>query len=171
MYIKDIFKLFIKLFSIYFAFWGIISFIETILNFALNNFISLSTLWYFTSPIAYILLFVLLFFKTDFLISFLNLNKGFIEEKVNLGNLNSREIIKLSILIVGLILFIENIPEFISHCFYSFKYSTESKMYVDNSYNKKEYLRWTITGINILIGYLIIFNHRKISSWIDKKQE
>ena len=171
MIIKDIFRVFIKLTALYYAFFGFIFFLETVVNSQLNDMFSLSSIWILIFPIVYILLFYILFIKTEFIISLLNLNKNFENREINFGNLNSKEIIKISLLVVGFILFVENIPEFLSHCFYSFKYSTESKLFNDNSYNKEQYLRWAVTGINILIGYLIISNYKRIGNWIDKKQQ
>jgi hypothetical protein len=171
MIFKDIFRLFIKLTALYYAFFGFVFFLETLINFNSNNFLSLSNFWVIIVPLSYVLLFCFLFIKTDFIISLLNLNTNFSAQKINISNINSKDIIKIALFIVGFLIFIENIPEFISHCFYSFKYSAQPKIYIDNSYTKTDYIQFTTVGIKIILGYLIIFNHRRLSTWIDKKQE
>ena len=170
MKVKDIFKVFIKLISLYYLFFGFISLFQSLFSIGLSEF-GVHTLWIIISPISQILLFLFLFNKTDLILKLLNFKDEFQDQDAQLGNIDSKKIIKMSLLIVGLYLFADNISTFISHCFYSLKYSVEPKLYIDNSYKRSDYFHWVMVTLKLIIGYLIIFNCNKLANWIDSKQQ
>ncbi|MFY0603567.1 MAG: hypothetical protein JXQ93_06425 [Flavobacteriaceae bacterium] len=164
---KDFFKLVIKAISLFFLFSSLINFMYSGISYALTDYTYLSKHWYLGLALIPALIAFIAFIKADWIVKILKLEKGYDNETFNFGKLNATEIIKIAVIIIAFFLLIDNIPEFISHCFYSFKYSTEPKLYIDNSYKKDDYFKWTISGIKILGGYIMLTNYKRISKWID----
>lgn len=167
---KDLFRITLKLIAIYSLILTVLEIISTYVTIVFNQFYSITTLWVFLYTLFYVIFFTVLFFKTDKIISLLRLDKGFDSDNISLEKLDTESVIKIASVIVGVLLVIENLSEFASHMFYSFKYSVEPKLHIDNSYTKEDYLRWTVCGLQILIGYLIILNTDKISKWLSKSK-
>jgi hypothetical protein len=167
---KDLFRITIKIISVYSVIFTFLSLLENYISIIYNQFYSITTLWVIMYTLFNVFVFSILFFKTDKIISFLRLDKGFDSDNISLEKLDTESVIKIASVIVGFLLIIENISEFASHMFYSFKYSVEPKLHIDNSYTKEDYLRWTVCGLQILIGYLIILNTGKISKWLNKSK-
>lgn len=114
----------------------------------------------------------LLLAKAHHISSILKLEKGFDDDKIDFGSLNSLDIIKFSILIIGGLLFIKNIPIFLNHAFFAFKFSAGNEFHNQTmlKYNKhRDYIDWAISGANLVVGYLLIFNFKKISNYLNKK--
>ena len=165
---RDFFRIIIKLFGLYSA----VITLFTVLPQNISNFISVGEdfiimLWILISLVAVISLFLLLLFKSDFIIDKLKLDKGFDDDKIELGNLNNESIFKFAVILIGGFLIVENIPHFIQYTFSAFK----SKM-LNNGYIPQttiNYFNWFISGINILIGYIFITNYKRITSFLDKQ--
>lgn len=107
----------------------------------------------------------LLIFKADLLISKLELDKGFDDENIILGNMNSLVILKLAILIVGFFLVIDYVPSFLYHVINAFK--KEVSTYGIDA-QKVDYFGLTVSFINIVLGYLLLTNYSKIARYFDK---
>lgn len=99
-------------------------------------------------------LFVFLVFKSDRVVDLLKLDKGFDDEKIELGNLASLDIVKIGTFIIGGLLIIENIPDFLSHTLFAFKGSIVGKVR-----GEEDNFLWAVSGINILLGFLLITNY------------
>lgn len=104
------------------------------------------------------------------------MEKGFDTDKIDFSGLKSLDIIKFGILIIGGFLFIENIPTFLSHTLFAFKSSIPQgfKQAYENrgilKYNRLEdYIYWMSSASNLLVGYLLIVNFKKISKYLNKK--
>ena len=101
---------------------------------------------------------------------------GFDEERIDLGGLKSIDIIKFSVLIIGGYLFIENIPTFLSHTLFTFKSSVPKgfdQVYENQGwlkYNRiEDYVYWASSALNLIVGYLLIYNFKRVSKFIHKK--
>ena len=86
------------------------------------------------------------------------------------------DIIKFVVLIIGGLLFVENIPTFLSHTLFAFKSSIPQgfdQAYENQGllkYNRLEdYVYWISSAFNLIIGYLLIANFKKISNYLNKK--
>ena len=104
----------------------------------------------------------LLIFRTDIIIDKLKLEKGFTEESINL-NINSSQIISLASIIIGAITIIENLPSLCSEIITLLQYNE----ILPGHSNTKHIIYCTV---KILIGYLLITNHKRISASINKKE-
>ncbi len=116
--------------------------------------------------IAVIGLFVLLVFKADMVVQLLKLDKGFDDEKIELGNLNSTEIVKIGTFIIGGLLILGNIPEFISLTLITFKRSV-----VEQEYYPNDKFNWAYSGIKIFLGYLLLTNYSFVARLLKTRRE
>lgn len=165
---RDFFMLLIKIFGLYSMIISIFTVLPSYITYALEDLGLFSLVW-ISLVIAVIFgLFALLIFKSDKVVSVLKLDKGFEEEKIDFGNLKSTDLIKTGIFIIGGMLFLNNTPEFLSHSYFAFKENI-----VGTPYPSLEKFYWAVSGINLLIGYLLLTNYHHISKKIhfyhDKK--
>jgi hypothetical protein len=167
---KDFFRILIKLFGLYSAVITVFqlipnNFIYAVSVRSIEPFVILWTLLYAALSIA---VFSLIIFKTDMILNLLKLDQGFDDEFMKFANLNDQTIVKIGIIIIGGFLFVDYFPDFIQHCYSGFKSQFGNKMFVDNSYSQKQSLNWALSGINVVMGYLLLTNFGKISSLILK---
>jgi hypothetical protein len=124
------------------------------LSFALMDFDIFSIFWISIVSILVIGLFVLLVFKSSKIVTLLKLDKGFDNDKIELGNFQPSDIIKIGTFIIGGLLIINNIPGFLSHSLFAFKGNI-----IGMDYETQAKFNWAISGLNLLIGYLLITNY------------
>ena len=170
MKVKDFFRLALKLIAIFYAvqviysiagsFQFFISSIPYSLFYAILGFIAV-----LIPAFVYYLIFV----KSDKVMNILKIDKGFESEEVNFGNLSSKEILKIAFIIFGLLMIVQNIPSFVTNCFYAFKHSAKPTFYEFGADTAQhDYFAMTESGIYILLGYLMLTNYKRISGWFDK---
>jgi hypothetical protein len=164
---KDLFRLVIKIFGLYLLVSIIFSLPGNLL-FSFNNF----ELSYILILLLFLILsfglFLLIIYYTDFFIKLLKLEKGFDEERIDLANFKSSNILKLAVVIIGGILIIKNIPAFLTNTFFAFKSS------VDHSSSIKfvtlhDYIQLVTPFLYILVGILLITNYKIIARFLDKR--
>jgi len=111
-------------------------------------------------------IFLVLLFKSDFIIDKLKLDKGFDDDKIIVGNLTNESILKLALIIIGGFLIIDYVPTVLFDLINAFKTkSTFTSIEGDNI----NYFDIVIGLVNILLGYLFITNYKSISQFLDKK--
>ncbi|MEQ6124634.1 hypothetical protein AAON49_10565 [Pseudotenacibaculum sp. MALMAid0570] len=170
MELKDLFKLALKLIAIFYAIEAIFIIGSNIRYFLYGyDLLNISSIWMFISTIVPVLMYYLIFVQSDKLIKFLKIDKGFTSQQVNFGNLSSGEILKISFIIFGLIMIVWGLPNFVTNCFYAFKYSAGNHLLSDSEALKYDYFEITQSGIYILLGYLMISNYKRIANWFDKQ--
>jgi hypothetical protein len=113
-------------------------------------------------------LFILLVFKTDKIVKMLRLDKGFDDDKIELGNLQSTDIIKAGSFIIGGLLILYNIPPFLSYLIQAFK-----RDMMGLGFDLVQKIDWFTTGLYIIVGYLLITNFGFVAKILnaDKKEE
>ena len=150
---KDFFILIIKLFGLYSIITALFLTLPQNISFLVNDF-EISAIVYLTVVLVVVIgLFILLIFKTPYLVKLLKLEKGFDNDYLDFGNLTSPEIVKIATFIIGGFLIINNIPIFINQTIIAF-HSSLHLMTITPNYK----WNWLVTGLNILIGYLLITN-------------
>ncbi len=99
-------------------------------------------------------LIILMIMKSDRVVDVLNLDKGFDDSVIELGNLKAEDIIKIGTFIIGGLLLVNNLPKFLSYTYFAFKGSIIAMKYdiVDNT-------AWGISALNVIVGYLLITNY------------
>ena len=74
-----------------------------------------------------ILMFLALLFKADKIVDLLNLDKGFDDEIIHLENFVGKNLIKISLIIIGGLMLLNNLSKFLTQCFFVFKSTVEKK--------------------------------------------
>ena len=173
---RDFFILTIKIFGLFSIITALFSSLPNNISFVIQNIEFTGIIWLIITTLIIIGLFYLLLRKADKVSDFLKLEKGFDQERIDFGGLKSLDIIKFGILIIGGFLFIENIPTFLSHTLFAFKSSIPQgfdQAYENRGilkYNRLEdYVYWISSGFNLIIGYLLIVNFKRISNYLNKK--
>ncbi len=173
---KDLFIIIIKIFGLYTLITTLFSVLPSNLVFVLSNIDLIGIIWMLFVIVITVGLFYVLIRKSDKISNLLRLQEGFDNENIDFGGLKNIDIIKLSVLIIGGFLFIENLPAFLSNTLFAFKSSipkTFDDAYTSQAtfkYNTLEdYIYWITSGLNVLIGYLLVSNYKKISVYLHKK--
>lgn len=163
---KDFFILIIKLFGLSSAVTNIFSVIPTNIVYALSEFDVISILWITVASVIVVGLFVLLVIKAELVVKFLKLDKGFDDDRIELGNLKSSDIIKIGVFIIGGILILKNIPGFLSNTYWALKHEVAGV-----PSNPEDSFDWIINGLNLIFGYLLLTNYDLIAKRFRAKEE
>lgn len=162
---RDFFRVLIKIFGLY----SIILILFTVIPNNISLIAFQLDIRVFVTIFASILisvgLFLVLLFRSDFVIDSLKLDKGFDDEQINLGNLTNESIFKLALLIIGGFLIIDYTPTLLFDLVNAFKSKSTFSSIEGNSVN---YFDIVVGVINILIGYLFIANYKSIAQFLDK---
>lgn len=124
------------------------------LIFAVMNLSLFTLVWSFIAVAVAIGLFVLLIFKSGVLVDLLKLDRGFDDDKIELGNFRAPDVVMIGAFIIGGLLILNNFPAFLSHILFSFKGSV-----VGRGYGGSDNFNWAVSGIKILIGVFLITNY------------
>lgn len=112
--------------------------------------------------IAYILL-----FHTDGLIKLFRLERGFDEKDIDFKDFKSEGLFKFAIIIIGLLLITNNIGQFLEYCYLAFKKEVSATGLGESEgsllHQSLDYGWWAVSGLNILIGFIMLTNYKRIS--------
>lgn len=163
---RDFFILLIKVFGLYFILATLFSALPGNLSFALGSLDTISVILIVVTLVVVIGLFVFLIFKSDKVVTLLKLDKGFDDDKIELGNLQATDIIKVGTFIIGGLLLLDNIPSFLSHSFFAFQ-----RTIIGMGYSSQEKFYWIVSGLNIVIGYLLMTNYGFVARMLNPKKK
>ncbi|MBS1571383.1 MAG: hypothetical protein JST62_03165 [Bacteroidetes bacterium] len=155
---KDFFILIIKIFGLYSLITSVFSVLPSNIGFALSNINVYNIFWVLITLIIVVGIFVLLIFKSNSLVKLLQLDKNFETNDINFSELNKTEIIKISMIIIGGILIINNIPIFLGQMIFQFN-SNVKELQINNENTN---LFWFASGIKILIGFILLIYMNQI---------
>ncbi|MGX1929438.1 hypothetical protein [Flagellimonas sp. 2504JD4-2] len=169
----DFFRVVIKIFGIYCFIQALFQLLPNI-SFS-GSFASFS----FTFNLIYLIVMgiitFLLLFRTDRLIKLFRLEKGFDTPTIDTKNLSSDGLFKFGIIIIGLLMISNNISSFVNYCYLAFKKQVsangldEVSGSILNQY--LDYNWWIISGLNVLIGVILLVNYKRISKLLVKNEE
>jgi hypothetical protein len=125
-----------------------------------------SVIWIIIVITIIIGLFVLLVFKAEKIVGLLKLDKGFDDDRIELGNLTSASVIKIGSFVVGGLMILHNIPAFLGHALWAFKGEIRGI-----PYDRKDYFNWMVSGLNVLIGFLLVTNYGFVAKLLRSKGE
>ncbi|WP_298307633.1 hypothetical protein [Flavobacterium sp.] len=164
---RDFFRILIKIFGLYSLILSIFTVIPQNISNVLFQFDIMMLLVILASTIISVGMFLVLLFKSDFIIDKLKLDKGFDDDKIIVGNLTNESILKLAFIIIGGFLIIDYLPAVLFDLINAFKTKSTFTSIEGNNVNYFD----IVTGlVNILLGYLFITNYKSISQFLDKKQ-
>ena len=163
---KDLFVLLLKIFGLYSVVISLFSALPYNLMFALNGVDLMSIVWVTVSIAVVLGLFLILIFKANKIVERLKLDSGFEEERIDLGNLKSTDIIKIGTFVIGGFLITDNVPGFLSHTFWSFK-----KEVTGMEFTVRDKFDWAVSGLNLLAGYLLLTNYAFVAKLFKDKND
>lgn len=111
----------------------------------------------------YILLVRLFLFKSEWLVNKLKLENDFTEKRIDVG-IASETILRIIIVITGALIFVNGLPNLISHIFQFIRQKELIKNYPETSWLLYHFL-------HTLFGYLIMTNSKLIGKFIDKRSK
>lgn len=162
---RDFFILILKLFGLYSA----TTFIFTVFSY---NHIYMSSGFDYTYILMILFniiviagLFLLLIFKADKIATFLKLDKGFDEDRIDLSNIKSENLLKIGIFIIGGFLILDNLPIFLKFFLSTFKTeASEIERFPQNNYY------FIVSGVKLILGYLLITKYDFVASLLKTKE-
>lgn len=172
---RDFFRVIIKLFGLYALIMTIFNYIPTNISFITLEFEPITLLWILGAFVLIVLIYVLLILKTDVIVDFLKLDKGFDDQRIEFGNFNSEKILKLAMIIIGGLLILDYLPVFLQYTYLAFKNEVAPKglNYVEDALfgRPSDYFNWVIAGLNILIGIILLTNYVSLAKWLNRKNK
>ena len=163
---RDFFILIIKLFGLYSIITSLFSGLPSQLYFISQSFDPLSLTIGLISVSLIIGLFIFLISKANKVVCLLKLEKGFEEDRIEIGKLDSEQIAKIGAFIVGGLVFLNHLPTFLSQTIFSFK---ASQMGLVQS--ERDKMLWLADGLNIVIGYLLLTNFEYVGKRIGNNKK
>ena len=163
---RDFFRLLIKIFGLYSLIIAVFNILPQNLSFVLTYPVVESLVFLSVILMVLVLLLVFLIFKSDLIINWFKLDKGFDDERIEFGKIRSYTIVMVSVIIIGGIMLVENIPSFISNLYYTFKSDISGNEISDDSY-----IILGTSFFNLLMGYLLLVNHKKLGLWIKQQEQ
>ena len=166
---KDFFRLMLKLFGLYSLIIALFNILPQtfgyVVSFSPEYIDWLSIVWVVAVAGALLSLFFFLTFQPDWLISKLKLDKGFDEDTIPFSKLNGTAILKIGCIVVGGIIFLDNLPSFLTGCFFTFKQSVQQSVegMFETNVSMSSKVNLATSLLNLIIGYLLINNYEWIS--------
>jgi hypothetical protein len=158
---RDFFILLIKLIGLFYLIKSL--FLTTLVLRQLDVLALISFLVTLTVVVG---LFWLLIFRADKVVAFLQLESGLSDERIELGNIRTGDIIKIGTFVIGGLLIIDSIPQFLNHAYWFVSANSSEQEF---SSSDRYYL--VVSGLNILLGYLLVTNYAFVSKIINVKKD
>ena len=167
---RDFFRIIIRLFALYLLLLTVFNFIPTNVSYLTYDFTVWPILIILGSAVLMMLLFIFLLRKSDAVIDVLKLDKAFDDERIEFGNLGSLEIVKIALIFIGGFMILDHLPEFLHYCYLGFKKEISSTglspFEAPGLSEYWDYFRWFVSGINLLVGYLVLSNLGRLSGFL-----
>lgn len=167
---RDFFRIIIRLFALYLLLLTVFNFIPTNVSYLTYDFTVWPILIILGSAVLMMLLFIFLLRKSDTVIDVLKLDKAFDDERIEFGNLGSLEIVKIALIFIGGFMILDYLPEFLHYCYLGFKKEISSTglspFEAPGLSEYWDYFRWFVSGINLLVGYLVLSNLGRLSGFL-----
>ncbi len=151
---RDFFIPVIKLFVVMYIVASLFSVLPSNISIALMDIDAFSLTLIIVAVLIVIGQFVLLVFKSDKVVELQKPDKGFDDDIIELGNINSVDIVKIGSFIIGALLILDNITAFLSHTLFAFKGSVVGQVYGTQDKLYRAVNRW-----NLDLGCLLIINY------------
>lgn len=165
---RDFFRVVVKLFGLYSAVTAVFYILPSNVSFLISGDLNLKMItWLLTSTVVSIFLFVFLIFKADAVVNLLKLDHGFDNDQILFGQLSAKNLIAFSCILIGGVMILDNITQFVSAALNAFadKVSSTAPDFSGDNIWRRFYFDWFSAGINVLFGYLLIRNN----GWIAEK--
>lgn len=121
---------------------------------------------YIGSILFSVTLFIVLIFYANTIVDLLKLEKGFQEDRIDLGNLKASDIIKIGTFIIGGPMMINGISELLYILITSFR--SEVSMYMEPQSTDPI---WIYYVIQVVLGYLFITQYHTIAKILNQNEK
>lgn len=170
---KDFFRIIFKLFGLYSVIITVLNYIPANISYVFYKFEPLIILWVLGATILAIGLYILLIRKTDKILSWLKIEEGFDDDRIEIGNFNGLGVLKLALILIGGFLVVDHLPKLLHYTYLAFKKEVSPNglnlLESYDSFGQMDYAQWAISGINVVMGYLLLMNYKRMASWLNKK--
>jgi len=172
---RDFFRIIIKIFGLYSLILALFYYIPSNIGFMIYEITPLILIGLCVVIFLLVLIFAFLIRKTDKVIDILKLDTGFDSPRIELGNLSGLDIMKFALIVIGGFLMIDYLPEFLQYCYLAFKSKVSrngiNPVLDEFSYgNSVDYFQWVVSGLNLLLGYILLTNYSRIAKWLTRKE-
>lgn len=161
---RDFFTVLIKVFGLYSLISALFIYLPQNISYFISGMDGEGFAYLIFSLAFVAFLFIVVLKMASKVVTWLGLEKGFDDDRIELSNLKSQDIIKIGCFILGGVLLLDNIPAFINNCIYGFKSDIHG---VDIQLVDK--FTWITGGVNIILGYLLVTKFALVAKWFDKK--
>lgn len=171
---KDFFRILVKLFALNSLLLTVFTYLPQNLNYV--GFANDNSIYFLLFGIVLLIvaLFIIIVWKTDSIINFLKLDKGFDDDRIDFKNFNPKNVVKFALIFIGGYLVVDYLPMFLQNTYLGFKIEVsptplqESElMGTMRGFNKFD---WISSGLNLVIGFLLLTNYAKISAWLYREK-
>lgn len=165
MTIKDLFRLVLKLFGLYF----LVAVVFTVMP---NLILMLKDgdpgmlLWIVFTIIILSAIFLFLVFKGDNVIHFFKLDQGFDSPAIPVEKMDALTLLKFGCIVIGGLLVVDNIAPVLSNGYQLFRGSIQGEL--ERTLFRAQEIKQdlALNSINLLIGFILITNYDRVSSWL-----
>ena len=175
MTVNDFFRLVLKLFALYCLVNAIFSLLPSIGYMAAygQGIDWMGILWSCFITVLILALFVLLAFQSDRVVAKLKLSQGFENPHIPFEKMDAHTIIKVGCILMGGIIFVENIPGLLSHLYIALRMKVDTNVVdVVMGYNSRDNtFELAMNILNLMLGYLLLTNHSWVAKWLARKEE
>ncbi len=163
---KDLFRIIIKIAGLYFLVTIVLFQLPSLLAFFRSSQFA-DTALAIALLAVFALVFVLLIFKPDRVINWLKLDKNFDNDTFSVQTIDFSQLLKLSILIIGIFLIIKYLPRLLVILFLFLQSVIGNNSMLENSF-MMDYLSLGSSIVSLVIGYFMVTKHQSIANWIQK---
>lgn len=154
---RDFFRILIKLFGLYIFIEYLFIGIMANFNFFYIDSEPIVVIASIVVVLVWVGLFLAIMFKTDSILDMLSLDKGFEDERIDLGEMKASGLMKIGLIVIGALLVINNIAPMLYHIFYAFKAEV-------NDYNVQSQIDTPLSMLvmKVILGAILVLNNDRI---------
>ncbi len=163
---RDFFIVLVKVFGLYATLVSLFSIVPRMFSYAGAGFDALSLTWILLSALVVVALFVGLLFKAEAVVRLLRLERGLDDERIDFGRLSGLTLVKISLLIIGATLVIDQLPAFLNHSYYAFKADLRG-----DGYDSESNFNWALSSLELILGLALVTQYDHIAVFLMRKEE
>jgi hypothetical protein len=162
---RDFFILIFKLFGLQAIGLSFFSVLPSVLSVTFRQLDAIIIIWTLIIIVIMVVICWSLLFEADKIVDLLRLTKGFTDDRIELGDIKAKHVIKTGTFIIGGLMIVSNIPELLGQVFMIFMGDQERL-----NFDLKDQYSLIVLGLHIVTGYLLITNLDFISRLLEEKK-
>jgi len=170
MTIKDLFRLILKLFGLYFLVAVVFTVIPSFIL-SLEDADGGLLLWITFTIILLCAIFLFLVFKVDNVIHFFKLDRGFDSPIIPVEKIDALTLLKLGCIVIGGFLVVNSIAPVLTNGYQFFRGSVQGELEQTLFGAKDVKQQFALNSINLLTGFILITNYDRVSLWLNQSNK